>query len=634
MIIEELFTGNKQEITLRIKPAMKSEKFQKKDFLEVKVTHSSDRYWLVYQETKRIEIEGIGPDDKANLDLVCSEQSIVFIFEKSPKKMALKVKLFNEKITLPEILELGYGDIVEADIDKRYSRQLENNDKVKWLEKQLFVESEKGRFALISNSPGENGFRVFGKKINVDVINNKEKLEIKTIVNRRPNQIPTIILVADLRIKDDTSTVEIRKESSLALSQVDNNEKYLNTWKKYQDEEKRITKKKQKDIGFLKIKDIEKNGYEKYRIYYKEDNNSINWLNSVTEDDFIELNKNKSFEDMQQKVKVLEKKDGYVVISSEHNLIDKDEESLKYKYAIWSTLGDDILQNRRDKALALLQYNSAPMPQLSAILEGISTSTRTARKIKPLTPKVKREFGELGPNPMQEEALSIALNTPDIAIIQGPPGTGKTKVISALAKRLAEDAEVNNINYEKQILLTAFQHDAVDNMVDRTQVMGLPAIKFGKKNSQVDTIGKWIKETIEKVEAEQYSIEPNESELLYNDLKQHYLEYIETKDRGSVIEYLSNFKKENISSVPMEVASEIIKQRKSGNVENTDTIQSMERFVRSIRSDRKSYEDDGPFNLGRFLKKYRLFVSQQMLLQVNLQALFYSMKLFLHLYRS
>jgi len=75
MIIEDLFTGNKNEITIRVKPAIKKEDFKQLDLSEVRMSFSHNMYWLVDTLENRMEIEGIGPEDSANLDLVTAEQS-------------------------------------------------------------------------------------------------------------------------------------------------------------------------------------------------------------------------------------------------------------------------------------------------------------------------------------------------------------------------------------------------------------------------------------------------------------------------------------------------------------------------------------------------------------------------------
>ena len=80
----------------------------------------------------------------------------------------------------------------------------------------------------------------------------------------------------------------------------------------------------------------------------------------------------------------------------------------------------------------------------------------------------------------------MALNTPDIALIQGPPGTGKTTVIAAILERLNEIADKRGTRIKGQILLTGFQHDAVENMIERLSLNGIPVPKFGKRSGATD----------------------------------------------------------------------------------------------------------------------------------------------------
>lgn len=87
---------------------------------------------------------------------------------------------------------------------------------------------------------------------------------------------------------------------------------------------------------------------------------------------------------------------------------------------------------------------------------------------------------------MQEKAVEVALNTPDIALIQGPPGTGKTTVIAAILERLNEMADKRGVRVKGQILLTGFQHDAVENMIERLSLNSLPVPKFGKRSGAAE----------------------------------------------------------------------------------------------------------------------------------------------------
>lgn len=87
----------------------------------------------------------------------------------------------------------------------------------------------------------------------------------------------------------------------------------------------------------------------------------------------------------------------------------------------------------------------------------------------------------------QKEAIELALNTPDIVLIQGPPGTGKTTVITGIIERLNELRDKSR-SVQGQVLVTSFQHDAVENLIERLSVNSLPTIKFGHKSTENDAM--------------------------------------------------------------------------------------------------------------------------------------------------
>jgi hypothetical protein len=58
------------------------------------------------------------------------------------------------------------------------------------------------------------------------------------------------------------------------------------------------------------------------------------------------------------------------------------------------------------------------------------------------------------------------------------------------------------------LLLTSYQHDAVENVAERTVIFGLPAVQVGGKSSRSDApdnVERWRRERIEALEAERAS---------------------------------------------------------------------------------------------------------------------------------
>ena len=67
-------------------------------------------------------------------------------------------------------------------------------------------------------------------------------------------------------------------------------------------------------------------------------------------------------------------------------------------------------------------------------------------------------------SPAQRDAVSLAVHTPDVALIQGPPGTGKTTVILEALRQLFL---LNQGRSDFRVLLVAPTHVAVDNVLER-----------------------------------------------------------------------------------------------------------------------------------------------------------------------
>lgn len=156
---------------------------------------------------------------------------------------------------------------------------------------------------------------------------------------------------------------------------------------------------------------------------------------------------------------------------------------------ILSLAGETTQIKRRMAARQAILEGRSANPQLGLLIEerGKIAQIRSTQKIKPLTAFVREKVFRNPPTLMQEKAIEVALNTPDIALIQGPPGTGKTTVIAAILERLNEEmADKRGASVKGQVLLTGFQHDAVENMIERLSLNGLPVPKFGKRSGAAE----------------------------------------------------------------------------------------------------------------------------------------------------
>lgn len=269
---------------------------------------------------------------------------------------------------------------------------------------------------------------------------------------------------------------------------------------------------------------------------------------------------------------------------------------------IMSLVGDMTQIKRREAARRRIYEGRSANPALKLIIEedGNPPMRRSPRKIEALTPFVRRKiFSKHDPTPKQEEAIRIALNTPDIALIQGPPGTGKTTVIAAILERLNEDADKRHVN-AGSVLLTGFQHDAVENMIDRVKINSLPVRKFGKRpnggedeeDRYVLKIESWCHEIAEKIRAKYPDLRETEEEAFLDNL---CLQYV-TQPSATIADRIISLAAAEGSPVDDDVRAQAKKMLDSVKRRNIDEMRKAEvmRCIRNLRISKEGFMDDGP----------------------------------------
>ena len=176
---------------------------------------------------------------------------------------------------------------------------------------------------------------------------------------------------------------------------------------------------------------------------------------------------------------------------------------------------------RRMRARAAILEGRSANPSLGLLIEdnGILPQVQRVTQKKPLTTFVKNKIFEHAPTPKQVDAIDIALNTPDIALIQGPPGTGKTTVITAILERLNEEHDKSR-SVRGEILVSGVQHDAVENVISRLSINNVPPVKYGKRSSDNEfsasavsqKINVWCQNLADKIRSKNPDIKQSEAQ--------------------------------------------------------------------------------------------------------------------------
>lgn len=289
------------------------------------------------------------------------------------------------------------------------------------------------------------------------------------------------------------------------------------------------------------------------------------------------------------------------------------------------TAGDVQIMKRRQAARDRMLNNQAPLKGIVALIEaGASRNELLSSwgKHDAVTNDLKRNFPKsVNMNAEQQEALKIAVNTPDIAVIQGPPGTGKTTVIKAIAERFREIFEADQRMYKAanedynlrspKILISSFQNEAVDNAISQPLPGDLPAFRKTAKRSNnrsreqyqraLDTwytgLTKTISDVIEDEVATNYITNKH-------DLDDEFLSYRnggETLDKASALikRYIDYIDIPYTREQRMKAESIIKTATSSDDVETNPIIEKLE----AQRLTKEAFEDDGIRN-ARKLKAY------------------------------
>ena len=270
---------------------------------------------------------------------------------------------------------------------------------------------------------------------------------------------------------------------------------------------------------------------------------------------------------------------------------------------VMSMAGERAQITRRRRAREAILHGQSANPQLGLLVEeqGEITSLRQPQKIKPLTAFVREKVFQHDPTERQERAIDVALNTPDIALIQGPPGTGKTTVIAAILERLNEISAKQGVRGQGQVLLSGFQHDAVENMIDRISLNGIPVPKFGKRSGSDEgdlsaferSLEEWCGQIAQQIRAKNPQIAELEEESAIKDLYKQYLRTPTHKLAETLVTRISKIDvailDETLSREAVQLKNRLTRQAVAGNDQGRHLL-----AAQRIRTRAESYADDGP----------------------------------------
>ncbi|MUG96348.1 AAA family ATPase [Scytonema sp. UIC 10036] len=604
---------------------------------EILLRHATEDVWDIRGTDKKNKsiLQGIIERNLPRLSWVASVRP-----KKSPEILMIQVHEFPQRLQLTEEFQIGVDDKIIEDIREKHIRKNVPVDKIiEWLNGQFLLpvlnENHARRSLLQAGTSFQNGlentFLLCGKERVINIrcqLDNKliiEKIEKARSPKKDEQHRPVVLFEAKLSFCDISLAGTLRQPARTEIDLiVEKSNSYLKLWKEYNNLELESIVQKIQQFGWVRYNycQILHNG--NYRFQLLSEDNLEERLKMLAESQEFSLEaseqqpqfstsesrktKNKSF------VGQLEDIDLYSLNVEIRSANPDDDLSPPPKGFLFISLQGDLTRlARRQKAEQLIRTATCPMPQLGLILENQRVPTRRTRQHKALSPDTKKVFNG-SPTLRQEEALKVALNTPDIALIQGPPGTGKTKVISALQVRLAEISEDSGNSVSHRLLLTSYQHDAVENAAEKSVVFGLPAVRIGgraKDDVKQDNVDRWLRSRIEALEAKLATFSDSPESANLRQVRNLVASYILTPGNRQetaallkqIFELTKGKIKGDLSDRLLEYSHKLARGQNLLDTENLEERESALRAVKGIRTDPVTFSDDGPRTAMKALRR-------------------------------
>lgn len=580
---------------------------------------------------------------------------VVAVTPKSGATESLQVQMheFPVQYSWPGDIDIGVDEKIVDVIRQKLGKSISATEVIQWLtERFVLVYQESGSKVFISGSPAPESdhrrpFRMHGKGYAIDVQKTPDdRLLVTRLVEARrgssaEERRPIVPVQGNVRFCDSTIAGAFRGTARSQLDQlVEQAGSYLNIWREYNKLERDSVFRRARTLGWLSYSDAKRqaDGRWRFRIQdAKQIDTALNLLRGAEDVDLEaashpprELQESSDTSasglstdgDSARSPKAFV--GSFVGGTAAGRYLDvlptgdlDDREPPVPGVLFMSMSGDRKRLERRERAQASIALAECPMPQLGLLLEGSAVPERRRKAEAPLSAAVKDIFGD-DPTPRQIEAIRVALNTPDIALIQGPPGTGKTKTIAALQARLAELGEDGDL--AGQTLLTSYQHDAVENAAAKTLVFGLPAIKVGRKHGRSDDgdgFDRWRRERVDAIRADLASLPERPVSEVLRKVRAMSAAYQASRlgpaESAKMVREIEDIARPYLSPSVMDRLLAIRQELSAqyGSVPNfeSDDRELLVKAVRALRIDPISFGDDGARNAARVMQRLERFGS-------------------------
>lgn len=481
--MDKLFVGN--NITGNFIPLSE----YSKDIHEYKVEKINGMLRLI-NGSENIQLEPVGDNDKLVVNNFSNEigdlNESIYRLEEHGNIVILilytysevnKLLLEGQKIRIHLLRETekqicsedGYGDF-----------KLDSPSEIVSLLRSLFINNRSLFVHIDKKNP--NTFQMFGNKCRANVRMERPGIYVIDRFYKHYNKEYSFELTQlfgdiDFILWNDSIGL---KGNSQPLQMVKTNEVFK-AWNEYMDFKKEIYENNIQDFGYIKYKNIEVDGDQ--LIFSLEEpvdegkvrNIEFEFMSSFSNDGERKLPS--TIDEIITEKYTKKNASVYLGACSNDGIFDDKLVFAIPRYGFFNALKDyngilyvsdhslQVEQKRRKKVVVKIDSKTNESANIIMKLSSEDVvDDQLGTTYNPVTDEVlKKMFGN--PNVQLKEtyreAMSIALNTPDIALIQGPPGTGKTTLIKGVITR------INRMNKNYKILVSSEQHEALFNVVDK-----------------------------------------------------------------------------------------------------------------------------------------------------------------------
>ncbi|MET7423603.1 AAA domain-containing protein [Dactylosporangium sp. NPDC005555] len=489
-------------------------------------------------------------------------------------------------------------------------------DVISWLTETMCLDGPEPLAVVVATSGTRDdtneAFRLVGAGFALDVKRLDDRLVASRIVRDRPPDERRLLLVRGaVRFTDVSRSAPLSVAQQQELRQLaEENNAYLAIWDEYNQLERDAAAAAARDIGWAPYDRVARRADGSWEFELRVHQRSDALRDRIgSETVGLEAGAKVAFDETvdagaRSAAKVIiglgrVTPQGTIVISPSAD--DGHAELPQSGHVAGAFTLDKVRIERRNRAReAIAGAATVPVRQLATVLGDKPPIPVGRRRLHPPMSARVREILGGQPTTAQLQAIDVAINSQDLALIQGPPGTGKTRVIAAIQARLAEINRGESA-LARRVLLTSYQHDAVANLVQAADDGTLPPVKLGRHDGREDQshLTAWTHDLIQRLERRHTASHASEllrSQRQLTDRTDYYLNV--NPNVTETVELLSWIERHvDLVGAGVAVDARRAARRLSYELDAAGARMNQERILvlaRRLRTTAAGHEDDGP----------------------------------------